>query len=145
MDENGRRSFIQTVLGGSLTLVSGSVLYPVFRFMTPPEVSEAETSSVLVGTLNEMPPGSSKAFRFGTKPGLLVRSETGEMYAHIAVCSHLGCIVQHSKERNGIWCACHGALFDLRGNVVSGPPPKPLTPLNVIVQNDEIFVTKTET
>jgi cytochrome b6-f complex iron-sulfur subunit len=142
MDENGRRKFIQRVLGGSLTLVSGSVLYPVFRFMTPPESSEAETSSVLVGNVNDLTPGSSKAFRFGTKPGLLHRSE---FFAYIAICSHLGCVVQHSKEKNGIWCACHDGLFDLYGNVVSGPPPKALTPLSVIVHNDEIYVTTAAT
>ena len=145
MDENSRRKFIQRVLGGSLTLVSGSVIYPVFRFMTPPESSEAETSSVLVGTVNDLSPGSSKTFRFGTKPGLRIRSDSGEYFAYIAICSHLGCVVQHSKEKNGIWCACHDGLFDLHGNVVSRPPPKALTPLSVIVQNDEIYVTTAAT
>lgn len=142
MKKKDRREFINIVLGGGVTLLSGSVLYPVIKYMTPPEVSEAETSSVLAGTVDEMGPGTGKAFRFGSKPGLLVRLESGEFNAFIAVCTHLGCIVQYDKEKNGIWCACHGGLFDNFGNVVSGPPPSPLTPLKVTIQGKEIHVSQ---
>lgn len=144
MSENGRRDFINWVLGAGFSLVSGLILYPVVRFMTPPEVAEAETSMVLAGNVSEMGPGTGKAFKFGTKPGILVRTESGEFHAFIAICTHLSCIVQFSKEKNGIWCACHNGLFDYYGNVVAGPPPKPLMPLNVIIKGDEIYVARAE-
>ena len=144
MKDKNRRSFSNMILGGGIFLVSGSVLYPVVKFMTPPEVTEAETSSVLAGTVDTMGPGTGKAFRFGSKPGLLVRTESGEFTAFIAICTHLGCIVQHDKEKNGIWCACHGGLFDNFGNVVSGPPPSPFQPLKVIIQGNDIYVSKAD-
>jgi cytochrome b6-f complex iron-sulfur subunit len=38
-----------------------------------------------------------------------------------AVCTHLGCSVQWSSERNRFECPCHGSLFNARGQVTVGP------------------------
>jgi Rieske Fe-S protein len=44
-----------------------------------------------------------------------------------AKCTHLGCTVQYEADKNRIYCACHGGVYDARtGANVSGPPPKPL-------------------
>ena len=144
MPDKNRRDFISLLLGLGSTAVTVSVIYPVARFVTPPAVSEAETLNVLVGNVNDLGPGTSKTFRFGTKPGVLLRTETGEFYAYIAICTHLGCIVQYNKEKNGLWCACHGGLFDSYGNVVAGPAPKPLAALKVTVRDDQIYISKAD-
>ncbi|MFC1557436.1 ubiquinol-cytochrome c reductase iron-sulfur subunit [candidate division KSB1 bacterium] len=144
MSDKNRREFLDLVLGGGFALLSGAIIYPVAQYMTPPEVSESETATILAGNINDIPPGSGKEFRFGSKPGLLVRNDTGEFTAFISICTHLDCIVQFSKEKNGIWCACHGGMFDFHGNNISGPPPKPLTSLKVDIQGDNIYVSKIE-
>lgn len=41
-------------------------------------------------------------------------------------CTHLGCPVSWSEMTREFYCACHGGVFDARGNVVDGPPPRPL-------------------
>jgi Rieske Fe-S protein len=41
-----------------------------------------------------------------------------------------------------IWCACHNGKYDLNGHNISGPPPRPLEEYRVIVQKDEIFISK---
>ena len=71
-------------------------------------------------------------FKFGTKPGLLIRTADGELQAYNAVCTHLQCTVQYKADTAQIWCACHNGLYDLQGNVVSGPPPRPLERLTVV-------------
>ncbi|MFC1554461.1 ubiquinol-cytochrome c reductase iron-sulfur subunit [candidate division KSB1 bacterium] len=142
MSDGSRRDFMSYILGFGIAAVSGSVFYPVAKFMTPPAVSEAESLIILAGNINDLGPGSSKTFRFGSKPGLLIRTDSGDFHAFIAVCTHLGCIVQYSKERNGIWCACHGGLFDNYGNVVAGPAPKALEKLDLMTKGDEIFVSR---
>ena len=48
------------------------------------------------------------------------------VYAMSAVCTHLGCITRFLSDENLIACPCHGSRFDLEGNVVHGPAPRPL-------------------
>jgi cytochrome b6-f complex iron-sulfur subunit len=42
-----------------------------------------------------------------------------------AVCTHLGCTVRH-VEGEGFSCPCHGSRFDVAGQVIDGPAPRPL-------------------
>ena len=46
--------------------------------------------------------------------------------AFSAVCTHLGCITRFQPDRNIIACPCHGSQFNLAGDVVAGPAPRPL-------------------
>jgi cytochrome b6-f complex iron-sulfur subunit len=43
------------------------------------------------------------------------------------VCTHNGCTVSYDSSTQKILCPCHHGVFDTSGNVVSGPPPSPLT------------------
>jgi len=51
--------------------------------------------------------------------------------------------VQYKADTSQIWCACHNGLYDLAGNVVSGPPPRPLERLTVNQRGDDIVVSRT--
>ena len=48
-----------------------------------------------------------------------------------ATCTHLGCRVSWTAETKQFHCPCHGGVYDREGRVVSGPPPTPLTRVNV--------------
>ena len=87
-------------------------------------------------------PNSARPFRFGNRPGILVRTEAGELRAFSAVCTHLDCTVQFREDISRIWCACHNGHFDLTGRNVQGPPPRPLDTYEVNVRDDEIVVSK---
>ncbi len=137
-----RRRLVNWFLGTSLGGVLASALYPVFRFVIPPEVPEAPTNRVLAAKVSELPPNSGKIFRFGSKPGIVIRTPTGEVRAFTAICTHLGCTVQYRKDFQHIWCACHNGHYDLNGVNISGPPPRPLTPYRVDIQGDEIWVSR---
>ncbi len=137
-----RRRVVDWFLGTSLGAVAVSALYPAFRFVIPPEVAEAPTNRVLAGQLSGLPPGSGKVFRFGSKPGLLVRTDAGEVRAFSAICTHLNCTVQYRKDLQSIWCACHNGRYDLNGNNISGPPPRPLERYRVDLSGDEIWVSR---
>ncbi|NWG16232.1 MAG: ubiquinol-cytochrome c reductase iron-sulfur subunit [Chloroflexi bacterium] len=41
------------------------------------------------------------------------------------ICTHLGCRT-HWNEAGYIYCPCHDGRFDVQGNVIAGPPPRPL-------------------
>ena len=138
-----RRRFLDYLLGTSAFATLAAIVYPIVRFMAPPHVVEAIQNSVVAAKLSELPPNSAKIFKFGSKPGLLVRTATGELKAFSAVCTHLDCIVQYRPDTKQIWCACHNGFYDLNGQVVSGPPPRPLQEFQVNVSDEEIVVTRT--
>jgi Rieske Fe-S protein len=139
---NSRRRFLDYLLGTSAFATMGAILYPILRFMTPPQVVESTENSVLAAKLNEIPTNAGKIFKFGNKPGLLVRTASGEFKAFSAVCTHLDCIVQYRPETKQIWCACHNGQYNLSGQNIGGPPPRPLEEYKVNTRGDDVVVTR---
>jgi len=123
-----RRRFIHWLLGSSAAALMAAVFYPVVRFLSPPEVAEATTNQVEAGPTNdpELLERGFKILRFGAEPVLLVRVSETDFRAFEGVCTHLDCIVEYQPDQQRIWCACHNGEYDLRGNQVAGPPPRPL-------------------
>lgn len=124
----GRRSFINWFLGTSFGALFASILFPVFRFMSPPRVPEATTNQVEAGPVNEaiFLANGFKIVRFGSEPVIVVRIAEGDFRAFAATCTHLDCVVTYQKDHSRIFCNCHNGVYDLNGRNVAGPPPKPL-------------------
>jgi cytochrome b6-f complex iron-sulfur subunit len=137
-----RRNFLGWLTWIAGTALGGFILYPVARYIVPPSIPEAVTRRVLAAKKNELSPGNSKTFAFGSQPGLLVRTADGGYRAYSAVCTHLGCTVQYKSDERVIWCACHNGRYDLEGRNVSGPPPRPLEVYVVHEEGDDIIVEK---
>lgn len=55
-------------------------------------------------------------------------------------CSHLGCGVSWSAERKAFLCPCHGGVYAEDGHVISGPPPRPLTRLPLVVEGGRVGI-----
>jgi Rieske Fe-S protein len=141
--QHSRRGFINWLLGTSLGGLVLSVLYPVTRYLIPPAAGESASATVTLSIRPEdVPPNSGQIFRFGSQPGILVRTPSGELRAFSAACPHLGCIVQYRDDLSRVWCACHNGHFDLNGRVVQGPPPGPLEVFVVNERADEIVVSR---
>jgi len=137
-----RRTFLNYLLGTSVAATLGAMLYPIFRYMVPPEIVEAQSNSVLAGKVNDIAANSGKIFKFGSKPGIVIKTATGDIKAFSASCTHLDCIVQYDPNQKAITCACHNGKYDLTGKNISGPPPRPLEEFTVNVKGDDITVTK---
>lgn len=137
-----RRSFVNWILGTGVGSVVMAVVYPIARFISPPEIPEAQTSRVLAGKVSELAHEGWKIFQFGNDPGILVKVGEAEYRALSATCTHLDCTVQYRKDLKSIWCACHNGTYDLNGSNVAGPPPKPLTAYKVNVSGDDIYVSR---
>jgi Rieske Fe-S protein len=140
--EGTRRTWVQVLLGTGFFGSLVSFLYPAARFMMPPEVAGPAVEEVVAGKIADFSPNSGQIFRFGSRPGILIRTAADEWRAFSAVCTHLNCTVQFQEETHQIWCACHNGLFDLNGQVVGGPPPRPLEEFNVNIREDEVVVSR---
>ena len=129
----GRRRLLNWFLGTSLGALVASVAYPVTRFLSPPRVPEAPTNEMDAGFTDdrELLEKSFKIVRFGTEPVILIRVAEDDLRAFTATCTHLDCIVDYPQEKKLIWCWCHNGIYNLAGKNIGGPPPRPLTPLDV--------------
>ena len=137
-----RRGFVSLLLGGSFVASAVAFLYPVLRYLNPPKMADMGSDSVLAGKVGELKLNSGKIFRFGSRPGLLVRTAEGDYRAMSATCTHLSCTVQYRDDLREVWCACHNGKYNLDGRNVSGPPPRPLEAFDVQVKGEEIFVRR---
>jgi Rieske Fe-S protein len=138
-----RRRFIDWWLGTSAAALLFSVLYPVGRYLVPPPVAESSAASVTLPVkAADVKPNSGQIFKFGSRPAILVRTPSGELKAFSAVCTHLNCTVQFRPDLGHIWCACHNGHFDLNGQNISGPPPRPLDGFTVNVRGTQIIVSR---
>lgn len=137
-----RRRFLDYLLGTSAFATLVAIFYPIIKFMAPPHIVEAMQSSVIAAKLSELPPNSGKIFKFGSKPGLIIRTASGELKAFSAVCTHLDCIVQYRPDTKQIWCACHNGQYNLNGENIGGPPPRPLEAYPVNKRGDDVVVNR---
>ena len=137
-----RRHFTNALLGSGFAATAASIIYPILKFIIPPENAESAVMSVSAGKPDDLPANSGKIFQFGGEPGLLIRTAEGDLRAFSARCTHLNCTVQYDAGEKQIVCACHGGVFDLNGKNVAGPPPKPLIAYSVNARDDEIVVSR---
>lgn len=138
-----RRGFVNWLLSTSAAAFVLSVIYPVSRYLVPPPAGESAAASVTVPVKpDDVKPNTGQIFKFGSRPGILVRTAAGDLRAFSAVCTHLNCTVQYRPDLAEIWCACHNGHFDLNGQNVGGPPPRPLEAYVVNVRGAQIVVSK---
>jgi len=141
--DNTRRKFLNWFLGTAAGAFAISVLYPITRYLIPPQVEESSARTVTLAIKpQEVKPNSGQIFRFGSRPAILIDTPTGELKAFSAICTHLDCIVQYRSDLSQIWCACHNGHFDLNGKNVEGPPPRPLEEYVVNLRGEQIVVSK---
>lgn len=139
--EFGRRRFLRFLVGFSIVSTIGIVVTPILGFLVPPRTQGAGTGGrLLAGTTDDIPPGQGKVVAMGAKPVIVVNGTQG-VKAFSAICTHLGCIVSYDSTSNQIVCPCHGGVFNpISGVVVAGPPPAPLAPVDVAVEDKQIFL-----
>lgn len=137
-----RRALVNLFLGGSLLGTVVSFLYPVIRYLIPPRQSEAVAKRIIAAKAGELAPNSAKFFRFGSTAAVLINTSDGQLRAFSAVCTHLTCTVSYEGDTGTLFCPCHNGRFDLAGNVISGPPPKPLEAYEIEISGGDIYVSR---
>lgn len=137
-----RRSLLNRILAVWSGGVLGSILYPVARYLVPPDIPEAATLTISAGSARTLRPNSGRVVPFGSRPAIVIRTAGGELRAFSATCTHLDCTVQYRPDLQRIWCACHNGQYDLTGRNVEGPPPRPLEAYEVNLKDDEIVIVR---
>ena len=149
-----RRDFIKgtaAMIGG---LIGAVIAIPSIGFLLSPALkAEEDTDTIDLGPLENYPIGIPTRFettrtrvngweRTGTNYGLFVvkKSDT-EVRVFSDICTHLGCRVSWHADQEHYISPCHDGHFDKMGNVVSGPPPRPLDEYITRIENGNLFVS----
>ena len=142
-DNVTRRDFLKLAWGaaGALALVEAGGV--ALRFFSP-RVVEGEFGGVFtVGHVDEFPPGSVTPVTAGRF--YLVRLDDGGFLALYRKCTHLGCAVPWDQAEGKFICPCHASAFELDGDVLNPPAPRPLDRFPVLIDADGMIAVDTAT
>lgn len=108
----------------------------------------ASAAPMAVADVGELAVGEYKLFNYPTPdhPALLIHLEQNEYVAYSQSCTHLMCPVHYEAETQQLVCPCHAGFFNAKnGEVIAGPPPRPLPNYPISIQDGKIFVGKSTT
>lgn len=127
MPDETRRDFLTQIGVGACAVAGLGSGIVTLDYLWPKVLFEPPTT-FRAGSPADYPEGT---VRFNREQKAYVVGGAGGIYALSAVCTHLGCITRFLSEESAIACPCHGSRFDLEGNVIHGPAPRPLPWLEV--------------
>ena len=148
-----RREFLAVstlAIGGVLT---ASIAIPAAIYVIGPSLSEESTQDwIRLGPVTKVELGEPTLFKVNVtrRTGWIVNEDEISFYvltengrdfiALSSICTHLGCRVRWIDDQDQYLCPCHVGIFDKLGEVVSGPPPRPLDRYEVKVEDGQLYV-----
>jgi len=137
------RRLVNALLGlgfvGTVTGFAGTVL----AYLWP--TAGGAGSEFLVGAAGplraeDIGPEGSVVGRSRLGKILVVRREDG-LVGLQATCTHLGCTVAWDATTGQVECPCHGARYNLHGEILGGPAREPLEQVSLTVEEGGIRVS----
>jgi len=107
--------------------------------------SAKQYSPVKIDGAEALAPGKSLNFTYpsANDTAILIRAADGQYYAYEQKCTHLTCPVYFAIERDRLECPCHEGGFDVHtGNVLYGPPPRPLDRIDIEIRGSEVWAIR---
>jgi cytochrome b6-f complex iron-sulfur subunit len=125
-----RRFFFQLAGGAAVVTAVGGLT----------ACAEGESAPAVVEVpLDSIPEGGRLRVTIGEMPVEVIRGPEG-VRARSLWCTHSGCEVKWQEDRQIYFCACHEGEFDAEGQVIGGPPPRPLPAVPVSTSDDQVRV-----
>ena len=138
--ETSRRGFLDAAMKGGLAACAGGMAVPALLYLLPAGSRGPRETLVSAGPAESFETFSARMVQGEGKPILVVALGEKRFRAYSAICTHLGCIVKWDPTTRKILCPCHAGVFGPDGQVISGPPPRPLPPYEVIQVGNELKV-----
>ncbi|MDT7827081.1 Rieske (2Fe-2S) protein [Pricia sp. S334] len=140
-----RREFAKFLglLSGVLALSNGAIVIKALAFPSKPLEGDH-----FVCNEDEVPVGKMIQFEIQGDmviPYILIHLQENEWRAFEQKCTHLACAVRYREEEQKIECPCHNGWFSAdTGEVLQGPPPRPLPQLEVVRKEGKVYVRQAE-
>ena len=139
--EPSRRSFLNKLwIGlGIFALLEFSLLVIAYLRPSKTGVKSGNHETIIeAGPVAEFPLNSVTAFIRGKF--YLCRLEDGGFLAVSRKCTHLGCTVPWLVKEKRFACPCHASAFDIKGEVINPPAPRPLDLYRLFIENNIVKV-----
>ncbi len=149
----GRRKFLRwaTGVGGFFSALLAGI--PALRaFLSPAFRHKRQEKWIRLGDVDQFDPEVPTKVDFVDTVNdawvetrrlrnVWIYTEDGENFTvYNGRCTHLGCNYFLDEEQKVFRCPCHTGFFDLKsGQVLGGPPPRPLDTLAVKVENGVLY------
>jgi len=118
-----RRRLMAYAWIGAAAIVMGEMIGGTFAFLWPRRKGPKVETVFIAGKVTDFK--VSEVIPFRKERAFILRTEGG-ILAISAICTHLHCIVNWNEMLKKFECPCHGAKFNQNGEVLEGPPPRPL-------------------
>jgi Rieske Fe-S protein len=148
-----RRDFIKATTAFVGSLIGITIGLPTIAYLVSPSFHGEDEAAILdLGPLDTYPIDLPTRFeimrtqvngweRTATDYGLyVVRQDERNVRVFSDICTHLGCRVTWHADQNHYISPCHNGHFDRLGNVVSGPPPRPLDEFITRIEKGNLLV-----
>lgn len=137
-----RRRFLKIGVGSISGVIGLSYIGLYGTFLQPPAAGSEPLKEV--GKVSDFDVNSPKLVAYnnnGVQQGVYVINQgNGKWLALDFHCTHLQCAVHWLDAMQSFSCPCHGSVFDINGNVKSGPAPRPLYHRVIQIQGDSVMV-----
>jgi Rieske Fe-S protein len=136
-------------------LAGGAVLLPAVGFAVAPLFDQIEERWEPVGSPDDFEPDTYKArvitlvenIGEAGKTTVYLRrgspdlDESADEYVAISTrCAHLGCPVRFVEAAGNFICPCHGGVYGFQGEVIGGPPVRPLDRFQTRIRSGRVEV-----
>lgn len=134
----GRRRALALLVNSVVALIGGALSALLGVFAVRPARGAERERWVRAGTLGELTanvpvprvlavPRADGWYRARSRETVfLVWNGEREVKVFSATCTHLGCQVLWDAPAKHFKCPCHGGVYAATGEVLEGPPPRPL-------------------
>lgn len=147
-----RRKFLErlSLLAGAIPVAIVSV--PILSALFGPLLRKQKQEWRKVAAVTDIHVGETKLITYVNADPLpwagvtaksaawLRRESENRFVAFSAHCTHLGCPVRWEDHAQLFMCPCHGGTYYKDGSVAAGPPPKPLTKIEVRINKDAVEI-----
>ena len=134
-EEVTRREFARYLVLGAGTIAVANVGIAVWTQLRSINAGDPRA----ITPLADVAVGETHLFRYpgDDDPAILVRLSDTDVVAFTQKCTHLGCVVYYEPDQQRWHCPCHEGNFEARtGNVISGPPTRPLGRIDLEIRDD---------
>jgi menaquinol-cytochrome c reductase iron-sulfur subunit len=152
-DQLSRRNFLAMATAAIGGLIGVVVAIPAVAYIIGPALQRRTAENwVRLGPTSKVELGNPTLFKTTVENqtgwimseeeiSVYVLTENGRDFISLSnICTHLGCRVRWIADREEYFCPCHNAAYGKIGQVLSGPPPRPLDRYDTKVEDDQLYI-----
>ncbi len=151
-----RRRFVATTAAAVGAVMGAAVGVPALGYLASPALEAGGSDAwVPLGNLESFSTQQPTPFSFTRSKTSGWRKSTRSYTVYVirnadgvrvlsSRCTHLSCRVTWHEEQNAFTCPCHDAQFGPQGEVLYGPPPKPLEEYETKIEDGALLIRVVE-